>query len=258
MSEKRNKSADRDKAEKIRELTEENMRLHREIGFLKNELQNQKNSVVHRFKKRSKTESAFLRQARNENAFAQEQFFSYAKRLIKNASVFWVYSSIIDAVRRFTFISTTIRVFIFIFSLIQSSAVFILWTSAIIVSLPFVFLISGIGFMLTFLGGKRATKRARPLVANKKVTVFIPANKKAFSSDRYFAGMVSETAKKPNALAVIVSPGLFFSKGIYGKRRYYFTTRRESENVIVVRKQFYYRFKNKVLLDEAQSITEVY
>ena len=258
MSGKRKKIAEREKTDKIRELTEENMRLHREIAFLKNELQGQKSSAKRLLKRRDKISSLFIRQAQNESTFSEENFLSYAKNLIKNASVFWVYSSIIDTVRRFTFISTTIRILIFILSFVQSSAIFIIWTSALIISLPFVFLFTGIGLMLTFLGSRNAIIKARPIVKGRQVTVFFPAKKSAFAENSYFSGMVNETAAKSNSLCVIVSPGLFFSRGIYGKRRYYFATRKESENVIVVRKHFYYRFKNKVLINCANSISEIY
>lgn len=258
MSRKKTKSAERESREKIRELTDENMRLHREIDFLKNELQREKRSTRQLLHKRDKVESAFLRQAKNEGAFSQKKYFSYIRHSVKNASVFWIYAGIINAVRRFTFVSTTIRILIFLLSLIQSGAVFIISTSAFIIALPFVFLFSGIGFMLTFLGSRRAIQKARPMVKGKKVTVFFPANRRAFDNDSYFSGMVREVAAKPDSLCVIVSPGLFFSRGIFEKRRYYFTTRTDGDNVVIVRRHFYYRFKNRVLLKDAAKITEIY
>ena len=42
MSRKKSKAAKQENRDKIRELTNENMRLQREIVFLKNELQRQK------------------------------------------------------------------------------------------------------------------------------------------------------------------------------------------------------------------------
>ena len=258
MSRKKAKSLKRDNRDKIRELTDENMRLHREIAFLKNELQREKRSTRQLLHRRDKVESAFLRQAKSEGAFSQKKYFSYIRHSVKNASVFGIYAGIIDAVRRFTFVSTTIRILIFLLSLIQSGAVFIISTSAFIIALPFVFLFSGIGFMLTFLGARKATQKARPIVKGKNVTVFFPAKRSAFNSDSYFAGMVRDIAKRPNAMCVIVAPGLFFSRGISGKKRYYFTTRADGDNVIVVRKHFYYRFKSRVLLKDAARLTEIY
>ena len=258
MSRKKAKIAKRESRDKIRELTDENMRLNREIAFLKNELQREKRSTRQLLHRRNKVEAAFLRQAKNEGAFSQKEYFSYIRHSVKNASVFWIYAGIIDAVRRFTFVSTTIRILIFIISLIQSGAVFIISTSAFIIALPFVFLFSGIGFMLTFLGARKATQRTRPLVKGKNVTVFFPVKRSAFDSDSYFAGMVKDIAKQPNSLCVIVAPGLFFSRGISKKRRYYFTTRKDGDNIIIVRKHFYYRFKNRVLLRDANRTTEIY
>ena len=61
MSRKKAKSLKRDNRDKIRELTDENMRLHREIAFLKNELQREKRSTRQLLHRRDKVESAFLR-----------------------------------------------------------------------------------------------------------------------------------------------------------------------------------------------------
>ena len=258
MSRKKAKSEKRSSRDKIRELTNENMQLHREIAFLKNELQRQKRSTRQLLRRRNKVEAAFLRQAKDEGAFSQQKYFSYIRHSVKNASVFWIYAGIVDAVRQFTFISTTIRILLFIISFIQSGAIFIISTSAFLIALPFVFLFSGVGFMLTFLGARKATQKTRPLVKDKNVTVFFPVKRSAFNDESYFAGMVKDTAKQPNSLCVIVAPGLFFSRGINKKRRYYFTTRTDGENIVIVRKHFYYRFKNRVLIRDANRITEIY
>jgi len=258
MSGKKSKVEKRESRNRIRELTDENMRLNREIAFLKNELQRQKRSTRQLLHRKNKVESAFLRQAKNESAFSQKEYFSYIRHSVKNASVFWIYAGIIDAVRRFTFVSTTIRILLFIFSFIQSGAVFIISTSAFLIALPFVFLFSGIGFMLTFMGSRKAIQKTRPLVKGKSVKVFFPAKRGAFNSESYFAGMVKDMAAQPNSLCVIVAPGLFFSRGISEKRRYYFTTRADGENIVIVRKHFYYRFKKRVLLNDAERITEIY
>ena len=106
MSRKKAKSEKRSSRDKIRELTNENMQLHREIAFLKNELQRQKRSTRQLLRRRNKVEAAFLRQAKDEGAFSQQKYFSYIRHSVKNASVFWIYAGIVDAVRHFTFIST--------------------------------------------------------------------------------------------------------------------------------------------------------
>ena len=110
MSRKKAKTVKRESRDRIRELTDENMRLHREIAFLKNELQREKRSTRQLLHRRNKVEAAFLRQAKDEGAFSQKEYFSYIRHSVKNASVFWIYAGIIDAVRRFTFVSTTIRI----------------------------------------------------------------------------------------------------------------------------------------------------
>ena len=131
--------------------------------------------------------------------------------------------------------------------------------SFIIVSLPFIFLFSALGTVLTVIGSRRATRINRPLVKDKDVYVFLPAKKSAIDPKAYFAGFVKEMADgAPDRVCVIVTQGFFFSRGIGKSRKYYFTSRKEADNIIIVRRHYYYKFKNKILVPEARSVSEIY
>ena len=261
--EKRNKKTERKQAalrqeEKIRELTRENMQLRSEIEFLKNEIQQSSASKRRILKKRDSIKSIFMHQARRENTYSQDKYFSYFKHALKNASLFRAYTQIINTVRHLTFISTTIQIVFFILTLLQSGIIFLISTSAFIVSLPFTFLISGTGAMLTFLGSRKATRVNTPLLRGKKVCVFFPGKKSVIRDGSYFSGFVKSMSNRPNTVCIIVTQGLFFSRGISKNKKYFFTSRVEGENIIIVRKHYYFKLKKKIIEPYSSDITEIY
>ena len=253
----KNKRSDEDKA-RIRELTLENQRLRREIASLKGEIERGTPSTKRLLRKRDAIESTFTHQARRNETYSEEGFFAYFIKALKNASFFRIYKDILYAVRHFAFVTTTIQIILIILTVLKSSAILLISTSAFIVALPFIFLFSAVGTALTVFGSRRATRINRPLVKDKDVYVFLPAKKSAIRPDSYFAGFVRETSADPDRLCVIVTQGFFFSRGISKKRRYYFTSRKEDENIIIVRRHYYYKFKNKIAIPEARSVNEIY
>ena len=243
----------------LRELTLENQRLRREIASLKSEIERGTPSTKRLLQKRDTIASTFSHQARRQETYSQENAFSYFFKALRNASFFRVYKDILYTVRHLAFVTTTIQIILIILTIIKSSAIFLISTSAFIVALPFIFLFSAVGTALTVFGSRRATRINRPLVKNKDVYVFLPAKKSAIRPDSYFAGFVRETAAAdPERVCVIVTQGFFFSRGISKKRRYYFTSRKEDENIIIVRRHYYYKFKNKIAIPEARSVNEIY
>lgn len=243
---------------KIRELKNENLRLKREIAQLKSEIERTKSSTRRLLKKTDSTNKLFLQQARRENTFSQDAYFSYFKNSFKNASVFRIYADIVNTVKHFTFFTTAIQIFLFLFSIIKSGAIILISTSAFIVSLPFILLVSGVGAILTFLGTKKANEQNRPLIKAKKVCVFFPAKRSAISPQSYFSGFVKTTAQDKNTVCVIVAPGFFFSGSIFGRKKFFFTSRRDAENIITVRRRYYFKFKQRIVIPESSSICEIY
>ncbi|MBE6593763.1 MAG: hypothetical protein E7642_07205 [Ruminococcaceae bacterium] len=252
------KQAAQEAEEKIRELTRENTLLRKEISSLKTEIQQQRASTRRIIKKRDTVKGIFLHQARRENTFSQEAFFSYFRHALKNASLFRGYSQIINTVRHLTFITTTIQVVLFLLTILKSGVIFLISTSAFIVSLPFMILLSGIGAFLTLLGSKKATRINKPILKGKNVCVFFPAKRSMLRQGSYFSGFVSSMSKRPNTVCVVVTQGFFFSRGITGKRKYFFTSRVDADNIIIVRKHYYFKLKNKIIKQYSADLTEIY
>lgn len=252
------KGAQISQEERIRQLTKENIRLRNEIATLKNEIQ-QGSAATRRFtKKRDSVQSMFFHQARRENTFSQKTHFAYFRHALKNASLLRFYSKIVNTVRHFTFVNTAIKIVLFILTIVKSGAIFLISTSTFIVSFPFMFLLSGIGAMLTMLGSHKATKTNRPILTDKNVCVFFPAKKSAIRDGTYFSGFVKSMSEQPDTVCIIVTQGFFFSRGISGNKKFFLASRVDSDNVIIVRRHYYFKLKQSIILPKSKKLTEIY
>ena len=243
---------------RIEKLTRENAQLRSEISLLKSEIQQSKASTRRLNKKHDMTNSLLLHQARRENTFSQRSTFSYFTHALKNASLFRLYSQIVNTVKRFTFVTTTIQVVLFLLAIVKSGVIVLISTSAFIVSLPFIFLMSGLGAILTFIGSKKATAQNTPIIKGKRVCAFFPAKKSVMRDDGYFAGFVRSMASEPDTVCIIVTPGFFFSRGISESKCYFFTSRIDAQNIIIVRRHYYFKLKKKIIEPLAAHLTEIY
>ena len=256
---KRNKSAKRSSEEKkIEQLKKENLRLKREIATLKNEMQQSRAATRKITKKKDSVQSTFLHQARRENTYSQNSKAAYFRHALKNASLTRTYTQILNSVRQLTFVTTTIQVLLFALTVVKSGAIFLISTSAFIVSLPFIMIISGIGTILTLLGSKKATAQNKPILTDKDVCVFFPAKKSIIKSGTYFAGFVKSMADRPDTVCVIVTQGPFFSRGIINNNKYFSTSRLEAPNIILVRRHYYFKLKKNIIQPYSKNLTEIY
>ena len=244
------------RSKQLRDLQKENQRLKRENMMLKTELEE-----LYGHKKRQKTgkyQAALQRGAQNERLFSKKRYAGYLWEALKRTSVFRIYQRILHAIRKVTFVRITLLVLLAILTAIQSSAVFVLATSFFVVSLPFTLLISNSAMILTFFGRRRIYHNNRQLLEGKNITVFFPPRGYRSESDPFLFGMIMENAKKEGHVSVVVSPYVFNSRGILGRRgRPYFSARAEEENVLLVRSAYYFNLKKKIF-PHCSSITEIY
>ena len=112
--------------------------------------------------------------------------------------------------------------------------------------------------MLTLLGSRKATRINRPILADKNVCVFFPAKKSAIRRDTYFAGLVQSMGEQPNTVCVIVTQGFFFSRGITDQKKFFFTSRVDADNIIIVRRHYYFKLKKSIILPHSKKLTEIY
>lgn len=240
----------------VQELKRENQRLKRENMMLKNELEE-----FHGHQRKetgNKYVDTLRRQAKNEQLFSKKRYLGYLTEALRRTSVFQIYSRIIHAFRRISFIRISLLVILAILTAVQTSAVFVLATSFFVVSLPFTLLISNSAMILTFFGRRKINGDNRQHIEGKAVTVFFPPRGYSPDTTPFLCGMILENAEKEGHVSVVVSPYVFHARGVLGKRgRPYFASRLDSSKVILVRSAYYFTMKKRVL-NSALSITELY
>ena len=255
MAEKRNSKPQK---AKLKELQEENRRLSAEVDALKRELEKIRGKKQVFGGKTDASVVAFERQAVNEELFRKNYYGSYFIKSLGKTTGFSVYERLINALKKYNFVKITMRVLTVLFAMIQSGTIFILTTSAVLVSLPVAFFLSGAAFLLTYLLSGLDNRRNMELLRGKDVTIFFPPKGEALSENSFFAGFVSEAAAKENGAAIIVSPYAIRPRGIGKKRRFYIFSRSESDNILIVRRHYFFRLRKRVILPAAGKISMIY
>ena len=247
------KKANRDK--EIRELRAENRRLRAKNAYLCDELRTLKNDAL----LREKRDRLFLRSAASRAMlFSKKGFLFFLIGSFKLKSLFSIYRRLVYVVRRYTFITTTLKIFTFIFGVLQSSAIIVLFTGTMAITLPLTLIFSYTAIVLSFIFRKRLTKRVRAMLGDKNVTVFFPPRGRAFEKNSFFSHMVHDSVKDKDSLAVIVSPYAVCAVGILKKRTPFLALRLESQRIIIMRSHYFFTFKKKILSEHNKNITFIF
>ena len=253
---KKSKKAESANLETLEELKKENKRLRAELDRYKYD-QTINDSILARHHEKSWQLS--LRQGSlKKDLFERKNFASYLFGTFKNRTFFLYYQKFIYILRKYTFVTTTLKILLLIWTLIQSSALFVLFTGSIALIAPFTIFFSYVMIFLTFLGRKKLNRRMKQTLKDKKITVFYPPKGQAFASHSYFKSFVSSTAAAPDSVAVVVSPYYFNSKGLSRSKKYYLAARFESDNVILIRKHYFFTFKKHVLSGASDNVTYIF
>lgn len=238
---------------KIRDLKNENMRLRRENKALKAEL-----SAIRREHSPTKNEArlALESAAKSTCLYQKKSFAAFLVGSLRAKNLFYLYKRLVYIVRKYTFITTTLRILSFILGLIQSGALIVLFTGSLAVSLPITLVFSYSALVFTLIFGKRITKNAREMTHGKNIVLFFPP-RRALEKEGFFMGMVADVARN-GSLAVIISPYSFLTRGLFGKKSFYLAMRQESERIIIMRPHYFFTFKRRILSHHNKNITFIH
>lgn len=241
----------------VRELRAENRRLKHELHTLKVELELYEGRSAH--DRRDQVQSAFDSQAKNENLFSKKRYFSYIWEVIKRTSVFRLYTRLLRLFRRFNLIRITVGILAAVVLALQSGALFVLSASASVISIPFTFLVTYATFLFSTFRVKKDCRAHRVKMKGKKIYVFFPPKKGALCENSYFCGMVTDFSRQENSFCVIVSPYFWNTRGLGGvKGKSYIASRSEGENLLIVRRHYYFTMKKRIFSSFSEKITELY
>ncbi len=252
-----NKKKNPSKNQQIKALTEENQKLKQEIENLKEEIDSiKKDKILH--KKGDAVSVSFENQALNAKLYSKKSYTTYLAGLIANTSFFRLYKRLLYIVRKYTFISTTLKIIAYILTFVQSGALFVLAASVSIISLPFTFIIGYSALAAALFGRRRLNKKLSKFFDGKNIFVMFPQRGNELNSDSFFSGNAKEFAKGENNAVIIVSPYFFSSRSISGKKKVFISAREEDENILTVKRHYYFTLKRKLLKTDMKKITFMY
>lgn len=241
----------------IRKLTVENRRLSREIDELKREI-DELNGKGGRWQKQGKYQSALKRRADYEDMFSKKNFFSFAFSHLKHTSFFGMYKKLVSIIRRYTFLTVTFKIASILFLLVETAALFVISTSAFFISIVLTFITSYIFAFLTIFVRHKSNRENIEILKDKDVTIFFPPKERAFDIDSYFSGFVRSISQEKDSVVVIVSPFTKKNIGLNGSKKKYFASRLDGDNILIVRRYYYFTLRNKIIEKYSSHITEIY
>ncbi len=241
----------------MRKLTIQNKKLTREVDNLKQEIEMLQGKGG-RLWGTGKYRSAFRQRADNEAMFSKKSYTSFIWSHLMHTSFVNIYKRILSYIRRYAFITMTIRILTVVFVFVETILLFVISTSAFIISILITFILSHILMLLSVFTRKEQNRKNRVLFADKDIVIFFPPKNRAFEENSYFRFLIEDCASKKNCAVLLVSPFLINSKGIYSSKKPYHSLRVDSKNVFLVRRSYYFALRKKVINDLARSITEIY
>ncbi len=241
----------------IRKLTVQNRRLQREIDSLKQEV-DELQGKGGKFWRQGKYQSALQRRSDYEDMYSKKSYIAFIWTHLKHTSFFQIYRRIISYIRRYTFITMSLKIISLLFVFIEAIALIVISTSAFIASIILTLLVSHLLMIFTFFTRKKHTQTNSELLKDKDIVILFPPKDRAFESDSYFCGLAREFSKKENTEVIIVSPFLLNSRGLGGSKKAYYLDRPDGEGILLVRRNYYFTLKKKIIDPLGAAVTEIY
>ena len=241
---------------RIKALTAENSRLKRQNEDLKKEL-DELYGNSRRKRHSDKYSQSLNTRSHVEYTFSKKSYISYLYAHLSHTSFFNIYRRIVSFVRRYSLITTTLKIASVIFLTFEAAALFVISSSALFVIIAMALISSQILGLFTVFIRHEHLRHCKAFLDGKNVTVFFPP-KSAFGKSNFFKGYVNECASKDSSAVVIVSPFILNGIGPSGTKRRFGICRYDKENVLIVRRSFYFLLKNRAIDKVCKSATEIY
>ena len=229
---------------RIEELEAENARLRSDIG-----LKSGGDGIA----------TLWWLEGRRERLMSVRNYPKYLISLVKSTSFWLLCQRGLSFFRKFRLISWILRIVTRIVIWAETSVAFIAWISATIVILPFLALLSAASLFIALFRSKNANKHFEELLGGKKVYILFASKKQLSKRGEkvgFFVQNVRELALR-DSVCIVVSPHFFGREGIGGSD-FYVTARKESENIYMVRKNYYFMLRRVVIERVASEIICIY
>ncbi len=233
----------------------ENARLVRELSDLRRRLQatQWEDKPLRRLRRKAKgihREERLLDEAnRRAGHYRKKSFLSYLWESVMDSAPVAVITKLLQYLRR-------LRVVQIILSLVLAvgAVVAVALLSAAVI--PFLFFGTAFLGVLAALRSRRMNRVLAQKLAGKQVRVMIPARGKALTESSFFIRNARAMAAEDGVAVLVVSPYLLSRRGLGGSGAF-FTARRESENLFLVRRHYFFILRRRVLDVMEKDITVI-
>ena len=188
------------------------------------------------------SESIKQESARNRKLVSHRFFLGFAYDALTHTPLYTHWQAFLSLLRRFRAVAFFLRVLTVIFTIIETGTLVLLTTAVFLVILPLATALM-LGILITaLLESRRTNRQLTQWLDGKRIYVlFLSARENPFLEQN--ATLLS---KDEGTAVIVVSPYLLSPCGLR-KGGFYCTARRESENVYLIRKYYYFSLRKHVL-----------
>ncbi|MEE0969144.1 MAG: hypothetical protein U0M06_07225 [Clostridia bacterium] len=244
----------------IERLEEENIHLHRRNAELEAEiLRLRSESLTKTTKGADENEKLWFIEGRGELLMKSRSYPRYLAALIKSNTLWLMIQKGLAHLRRFRLLSGILKILTRIVVLAESGVAFLAWFSVMIVVLPVLGVLSLVSLSVALLRSRNANNFFRSEIKDKNVYILF-AHKKQLASRPRKSAFFYENVKdltSDGSVCFVVSPYFFGRKGLGGDD-FYVTARKEKDNIYLVRKNYFFMLRRRVISTHASSVVTIY
>lgn len=187
----------------------------------------------------------------NARRFAGRTYLSYLIQTVKESTLGLILFRISRHLRR-------LRLFRTIAAIVSALVVALLLSAFFLTALPFLILF-GLGTLsAVFLRARAANRRLlAALTPSKRVRIVIFPEHITFSDDTFAERSAKAMAEEKNTTVLVVTPYIWSTKGLGGKGMF-FTARMEAPHLYLIRKNYFFILRRRVLDQLDADITVIY
>ncbi len=247
---------DREISRLRRELAHERQRaarLEREVSDLKRELQahgaTEKRRALRR--KQATKEATLLAQA-NQRAhhYRKSSFLRYLWESFMESAPVQLLSKLIQYLRRIRAVQLILTILLALTAVVTVAVV-----SA--AALPFLLLGAALAAMLALFLSRRMNHILRKELTDRRIRIMIPPRGHCFSENSFFLRNARAMAAEVGVTVIVVTPYLVSNRGV-NRKGSFFTARKETNNLYLVRRHYFFILRRRVLDTLNGDITVIY
>lgn len=241
----------------IARLKRENAGLNRRINELENEINRLRFDMGFEVGK-DDISKLWYQEVKRASAMSSRGYLGYVASSVKGTSVWSFFRKGIRHFRRFRLLSFLFRMATKIAVFAESGVALVAWLSFSLFMLPFILVLAIVTFIIGIFRSRKTNGILLEKLRDKKVYVLF-ADRKQLPKNRdqeSFLRKNAEDLARDGSVVVVVSPYYFSSRGL-GEDRAYVTARREFEGVYIVRKNYFFMLRRRVIKTVAAEIVVI-